>query len=41
MQKTSVKDGTRLPAIPVSNGDWAAVKAGCWFADKTQLGSVL
>ncbi len=26
-----------LPSLPVGNSDWAAVKAGYWSADKTQL----
>ena len=37
MQKTNVQSGARLPSLPVGNSDWAAVKAGYWSADKTQL----
>ena len=37
MQKSNVQSGARLPSLPVGNSDWAAVKAGYWSADKTQL----
>ena len=37
MQKTNVQSGAKLPSLPVGNSDWAAVKAGYWSADKTQL----
>ena len=37
MQKKNVQSGGRFPSLPVGNSDWAAVKAGYWSADKTQL----
>ena len=37
MQKTNVQSGAKFPSLPVGNSDWAAVKAGYWSADKTQL----
>ena len=40
MQKTNVKDEASLSVLPVGNSDWAALKAGHWFAGKTQLGSI-
>ena len=37
MQKKNVQVGGTFPPLPVGNSDWAAVKAGYWSADKTQL----
>ena len=37
MAKRNSQNGARLPSLPVGNSDWAAVKAGYWSADKTQL----
>ncbi len=37
MAKRKSQNGAKLPALPVGNSDWAAVKAGYWSADKTQL----
>ena len=37
MQKKNVQSGDNFPSLPVGNSDWAAVKAGYWSADKTQL----
>ena len=37
MAKRNSQNGAKLPALPVGNSDWAAVKAGYWSADKTQL----
>ena len=37
MEKVDTGKKKRLPALPVGNSDWAAVKAGYWSADKTQL----
>ena len=37
MHRTNVQSGARLPSLPVGNSDWAAVRAGYWSADKTQL----
>ena len=38
MAKRNIQNnGIKLPSLPVGNSDWAAVKAGYWSADKTQL----
>ena len=37
MAKRNSQNDARLPSLPVGNSDWAAVKAGYWSADKTQL----
>ena len=37
MAKRNFQNGAKLPSLPVGNSDWAAVKAGYWSADKTQL----
>ena len=37
MQDTPRDIPAKLPPLPVGNSDWAAVKAGYWSADKTQL----
>ncbi len=37
MQDTPRDLPAKLPPLPVGNSDWAAVKAGCGSADKTQL----
>ena len=37
MAKRKSQNGAKLPALPVGNSDWAAVKAGYWSADKTHL----
>ncbi len=41
MQDTPRDIPAKLPPLPVGNSDWAAVKAGYWSADKTQLVSGL
>ena len=37
MAKRNSQNNAKLPPLPVGNSDWAAVKAGYWSADKTQL----
>ena len=37
MQDTPQTIPAKLPALPIGNSDWAAVKADYWSADKTQL----
>lgn len=37
MAKKSFQNGAEFLSLPVGNSDWAAVKAGYWSADKTQL----
>ena len=37
MANRNSQNNAKLPPLPVGNSDWAAVKAGYWSADKTQL----
>ena len=37
MTNNDTQIGADFPPLPVGNSDWAAVKAGYWSADKTQL----
>ena len=37
MAKRNSQNVAKLPSLPVGNSDWAAVRAGYWSADKTQL----
>ena len=37
MKNADARKSASLPALPVGNSDWAAVKAEYWSADKTQL----
>ena len=37
MKNVGTDKKSKLPALPIGNSDWEAVKAGYWSADKTQL----
>ena len=37
MKNIGTDKKSKLPALPIGNSDWEAVKAGYWSADKTQL----